>query len=79
MLYLSENIRYLRAKAGKSQRALAEQLGITRARYSKYEYGTAEPPLEILLKISDYYHVTINVLIASSICDRTTTAHHHSK
>ncbi|PVH25241.1 helix-turn-helix domain-containing protein [Sphingobacterium corticibacter] len=79
MLYLSENIRYLRSKAGKSQRALAEQLGITRARYSKYEYGTAEPPLEILLKISDYYHVTINVLIAVSIPDCSSVRKHQEE
>ncbi len=36
---------------------------ITRGRYAKYEDGASEPPLEILIKISKYFHVSIDLLL----------------
>ncbi len=71
MSIFSENIRVLRAKKGLSQQKLADELTITRARLSKYEEGKSEPPLEVLRKISSYYHVSIDVLIS---VDLTKTA-----
>ncbi|WP_187444016.1 helix-turn-helix domain-containing protein [Sphingobacterium phlebotomi] len=59
-----ENIKCLRAKIRRSQRQLANDLGITRTRYSKYEYGMAEPPIEILVKIAKYYGVSVDELIS---------------
>src|SRR5690554_7588827 len=52
MSLLSENIRYLRGQLGHSQQKVADTLSITRGRYSKYEDGATEPPLDILLSIS---------------------------
>ncbi|MFD2893440.1 helix-turn-helix transcriptional regulator [Sphingobacterium arenae] len=57
-------MRYLRGRKGRSQQQLADQLGITRTRYSKYEYGMAEPPIELLIKIARYYGVTIDDIIS---------------
>lgn len=37
---------------------------ITRGRYAKYEDGASEPPLEILVKISRYFHVSIDLLVS---------------
>ncbi|TJZ51838.1 helix-turn-helix transcriptional regulator [Sphingobacterium olei] len=62
MLYWTENIKYLRARVGYSQQRLADDLGITRTRYSKYEYGLAEPPIEILVKLSSYFGVSLDEL-----------------
>lgn len=64
MSLLSENLRYLRAQLGKSQLEIAESLIITRARYSKYEDGHREPPVQILLSISRYYHISIDLLLS---------------
>lgn len=64
MSLLSENIRYLRGQLGHSQQKVADALLITRGRYSKYEDGATEPPLELLLKISRYYHVSIDLLLS---------------
>src|SRR5690606_4336144 len=64
MSLLSENIRYLRSQLGHSQQKVADNLIITRGRYSKYEDGATEPPLDILLKISRYYHVSIDLLLS---------------
>lgn len=64
MSYLSVNIRYLRAQLNKSQQALASELLITRGRYAKYEDGTSEPPLEILMRISRFFHVSIDLILS---------------
>ena len=63
MLYLADNMKYLRAKADRSQQQLADNLGITRTRYSKYEYGMAEPPIFLLLKIARYYGLSVDELL----------------
>lgn len=64
MSYLAENIRYLRRELKVSQQKVADDLSITRGRYAKYEDGASEPPLEILLKIARYYHVSIDLLVS---------------
>ncbi|MBX2953896.1 MAG: LexA family transcriptional regulator [Leadbetterella sp.] len=67
MSLLSDNMRYLRARMGMSQQAVADQLVITRGRYAKYEDGMAEPPIELLVKISRYFHVSIDLLVSVDI------------
>lgn len=64
MSILSDNIRYLRSQLGFSQQKVADDLLITRGRYAKYEDGASEPPLEILCKISRYYHISIDLMIS---------------
>ena len=64
---LSDNIRYLRAQRRLSQQAVADQLVITRGRYAKYEDGMSEPPIELLLKMSRYFHVSIDLLVSVDI------------
>ena len=63
MSVLSENLRYLRAVKGLSQRKLAEELIITRVRLAKYEEGKSEPPFEIMLRISAFFHISIDILL----------------
>jgi transcriptional regulator with XRE-family HTH domain len=64
MSTLSENLRYLRAQRKASQQYIANELIISRGRYSKYEDGKSEPPLAILRLISDYFRVSIDLLIS---------------
>jgi len=64
MSILSENMRYLRGQLKCSQLKVAEDLMITRGRYAKYEDGASEPPLELLMKISRYFHVSIDLLLS---------------
>ncbi|MCY4780331.1 helix-turn-helix transcriptional regulator [Sphingobacterium sp. UT-1RO-CII-1] len=68
MLYLAENMKYLRAGKKMSQKSLADALGITRARYSKYEYRLAEPPVDILIRLARYYAISIDDLITQDLC-----------
>jgi len=64
MSLLSENLRYLRAQKKCAQQQVANDLIISRGRYSKYEDGKSEPPLEILKRISGYYHVSIDLMVS---------------
>ncbi|PZU87277.1 MAG: XRE family transcriptional regulator [Chryseobacterium sp.] len=67
MSYLSDNIRFLRTKKEYSQQRTAEELLITRVRYAKYEDGTSEPPIELLLRISKYFGIGIDLLVSVDI------------
>lgn len=67
MSIFSDNIRFLRGKKNISQQKTAEDLLITRERYAKYEDGKSEPPFEILMRISKYHQVSIDLLIGVDI------------
>ena len=67
MSKISFNIRHLRDLKNLSQERLADELGITRARLGAYEEGRNEPPIEILIKLSEYFHVAVDALIKSDL------------
>lgn len=67
MSILSDNLRFLRDKQNLSQQKISDTLLITRSRYVKYEDGTSEPPIEILLRISKYFSISIDLLVSVDI------------
>jgi transcriptional regulator with XRE-family HTH domain len=67
MSIFSDNIRFLRDQKSISQQEIAGELIITRERYSSYESGRSEPPIEILLKISKFFHISIDLLVSVDI------------
>lgn len=67
MSLFSDNIRHLRLERKLSQEHIASELLITRGRYVKYEDGTSEAPYEILLRLSHYHHVSIDILLTVDI------------
>ena len=67
MSIFSDNIRFLRNKKNLSQQSFAESLGMSRVRYSKYEDGRSEPPYEILIRISKFFQVSIDLLLTLDI------------
>jgi transcriptional regulator with XRE-family HTH domain len=64
---LSKNIRKLRAFKNLNQTEFAELLGIKRSSIGAYEEGRAEPKLEIILKISSLFKISINELITKEL------------
>lgn len=62
---LADNIRYLRLqqKPNLSQEKIAEKLLISRESYAKYETAKYAPPLDVLLAISRYYHISTDLLL----------------
>lgn len=67
MSILSENIRHLRDQRKISQQSVANSLSITRGRYAKYENAASEPPIDILIRISKFFHLSIDLLVSVNI------------
>ena len=63
---LFENIRNLREDNDKKQIELAEYLNIKQTTYSKYEIGKINIPIEVFIKLADYYDVSIDYLVGRS-------------
>lgn len=64
---IAQNLRFLRDEAGLSQDAMAKELEITRARYAAYEEDRNEPSITMLIKISDYYKISIDALVRGDL------------
>lgn len=67
MSLFSDNIRHLRIKKEVSQQYVADNLSISRDRLAKYEEGKSQPPFDILIKLSRYYYVSIDLLLTADI------------
>ncbi len=58
-----ENIRNLREDCDKKQQEVADYLNIKQTTYSKYELGKINIPIEIFVKLADYYNVSVDYLL----------------
>ena len=56
-------IRELREDRDLTLTALADYLGVRQTTYSKYELGRIEVPVEVLIKLADYYRVSLDYLV----------------
>ena len=48
---------------GVTQRQMADYLKIAQPSYIRYENGSAEPSLENLVKIADYFDISVDYLL----------------
>ena len=58
-----ENIRNLRIDKGYTQKQIGEYLGISQNTYSQYEIGVLNYPVDVLIKLADFYNVSIDYLL----------------
>lgn len=58
-----ENIRNLRIDGGYTQRQIAEYLNIKQNTYSQYEIGVLNYPIDVLMKLADFYGVSVDYLL----------------
>ena len=58
-----DNIRNLREDNDRLQVQLAEYLNVKQTTYSKYELGKINVPVDVLIKLADYYDVSIDYLV----------------
>jgi transcriptional regulator with XRE-family HTH domain len=63
MKKISKNIAHLRHLRGVSQEYLANDLNITRSRLSSWEEHRAEPPIDLIVRLSEYFNVSIDSLL----------------
>ena len=64
-----ERIKRLREKAGLSQRALAEKIGVSQQSINKYENHNIEPDIETLIRIADVFDTSVDYLVGHSELD----------
>lgn len=65
-MIFQNRLKELRTSKGASQLAIATVLGITDRGYRKYESGTSEPTLSILVALADYFDVSLDYLVGRS-------------
>ena len=58
-----ENIRSLRIDGSHTQKQIAEYLGISQNTYSQYEIGVLNYPVDVLMKLADFYEVSVDYLL----------------
>lgn len=58
-------MKFLRQQLEKSQLEVANDLEMPRTMYARYEANESNPKLEVLIKIADYFGVSLDYL-----CDR---------
>ena len=65
-IQLSANLKRLRTDHDYTQTKIAKMLNISRQAYSNYETGNRSPDLDMLIRIADIYHVTLEQLITQT-------------
>ena len=67
MSKIAKNIRVLRGLKKISQEQLAIELDIPRSRIGSYEEGRAEPSCDFLIRLSDFFHVSVDALVRADL------------
>ncbi len=58
-----QRIQDLRTDADMSQRQLSEILHISQRSYSHYETGSRNIPVEMLIRLANYYDISVDYLV----------------
>ena len=60
---MKTNLKTLRTKKGLTQIALQMETGIEQALLSKFENGERVPPTETLIRLAEFYNVSIDYIL----------------
>lgn len=66
MLKLSERLKALRKERHLSQEKFAAEIGIGFSTYRRYEKNEREPDASTLVKMADFYDVSLDYLVGRS-------------
>lgn len=69
-LQLSSNLYNYRKLYGYTQGRLSQRLNISRQAYSNYETGRRDPDLDLLIRLADFYHITLDQLVHQPFSSR---------
>lgn len=61
------NIKLLRTRRGRSQEEVALALDVKRSSYSGYENGSAEPSFDLLVRLSEYFKISVDKLLKEDL------------
>lgn len=56
-------LKQLRKQKNKSQAQVAKEIGVSQQAYATYEIETRTPPMEMVAKLADYFHVSVDYLL----------------
>ena len=60
-------LKELRLRQNKQQGEVAKDLNMSQTGYSHYETGRTQPNIEMIIKLADYFHVTIDNLLEHDV------------
>lgn len=60
---IGQKIKEFRIRQGMNQKEFAEQIGSTQQSVSNYERGKADPSIELVMRISDTFHTSIDDIL----------------
>ena len=66
MATFSERLRELKESQNVMQKDVAASIGVPLRTYQRYEYGEIEPKLSVLIKLADFYGVSLDYLAGRS-------------
>ena len=62
-MVVGNNLKLLRKHFGKSQDEVSKSLGLNRSTYSGYENSVAQPSLEIITMVSEFYTISVDSIL----------------
>ena len=65
-MILNQRLKILRLENNVTQQSVANALGVTVGNVQKFEYGTARPKLENVIKLADFFNVSLDYLVGRS-------------
>lgn len=72
--HLATNLEYLRENKGVTLADMAKLCGLSgRSSYAAYEHGAAEPKIDVLIKLADYFGVTLHHLVLVDMAEAQIT------
>ena len=61
-----QRIRDLREDNDLTQTQIAQMLGMSQTGYSKYETGENDLPTQVLIRLADFYHTSVDYLLGGT-------------
>ncbi len=63
MADLAERLEELKESRNLKQKEIASAVGVPLRTYQRYEYGEREPQASVLIRMADYFNVSIDYLV----------------
>jgi len=69
-IQLAQNLRFKRKERGLRQEDISSMLNISRQAYSNYETGNRAPDLETLMRLCNFYHLTLDEMVNGALSNQ---------
>lgn len=66
MVSFAERLRQCRKENNNTQKQIARAIGTIEQNYQRYERGTQQPTLPVLVALADYFDVSLDYLVGRS-------------